>query len=80
MTKTVYNPTEGRMFLINLVGKKVGADDPAGGGQEHKFVASKKRRYTFDTPSISFYFYAVCMLILAAPQPDVRGYDRYECI
>ena len=29
---TVYNPTGGRMFLINLFGKKVGAHDPAGGG------------------------------------------------
>ncbi len=26
---TVYNPTVGRMFLINLFGKKVGDDDPA---------------------------------------------------
>ena len=26
------SPTEGRMFLINLFGKKVGADDSAGGG------------------------------------------------
>ncbi len=33
---TVHNPTVGRMFLINLFGKKVGDDDPAGGGRRNR--------------------------------------------
>jgi len=33
------NPTGGRMFLINLFGKKVGAHDPAGGGRRDRPVA-----------------------------------------
>ena len=35
------NPTEGRMFLINLFGKKVGAHDPASRSRHDRIMITR---------------------------------------